>query len=280
MPELPEVDHIVRYLRPRLVGRRITRLETPGGLPRGHDAPGASPLKLVKGRTIRAVDRRAKLVLLRLDQRTLVLHLKLTGKCWVRDAESAVTKSTRLRLALDDGQALDVEDARKLGWSRLLEDEPLEVMLAKNGPEPLDPAFTLGFFRELISKKRGRLKPLLLDPEFVAGIGNIYADEVLFAARLHPRRLASTLSPREVGALHRAIVGSLERAVADRTEEVPDQTRVGSGARGASKHIKTRKVFQRAGEPCPRCGETILRTVVATRGTYLCPRCQPAPGPA
>lgn len=280
MPELPEVDHIVRYVRPRLVGRRITALETPGGLPRGHDARGTSPLRLVKGRRIEAVDRRAKLILLRLDQRTLVLHLKLTGKCWIKDAAEEPTRSTRLRLVLDDGHTLDVEDARKLGWSRLLEDDALEALLAPHGPEPLEPAFTLPFFREHIARKRGRLKPLLLDPEFVAGIGNIYADEVLFAAKLHPRRLASTLSPREVATLHRSIVASLSRAVADRTSEVPDQTRVGSGARGASKHIRTRRVFQRAGEPCPRCGETILRTVVATRGTYLCPRCQPAPGPA
>lgn len=270
MPELPEVEHIVRYLRPHLVGRRIERVVAPGG------RPPAALVRALRGRTILDVRRRAKLVLAPLDRATLVVHLKLTGKLWVRPAEAPPGRHARLVLGLDDGAALVLEDARRLGWARVLDDDALRRALGALGPEPLEPGFGLSAFAaRLRARRRARLKPLLLDPTFVAGIGNIYADEVLFAARLHPEALAGALAPTEVRRLHAAIQRVLGRALAERTEAVPDQERVGAGGRGAAKRLRL-AVFQKAGAPCPRCRATIVRTVVQGRGTYTCPACQPA----
>lgn len=269
MPELPEVEHIVRYLQPLLSGRRVERVAAPGG-----PAPPALA-RALRGRTIRDVQRRAKLVVLPLDHRALVVHLKLTGKLWVRPAGEAVGPHARLVVHLDDGAALVLEDMRRLGWARVLDDEALARALGALGPEPLEPAFDLPTFAaRLRARRRSRLKPLLLDPSFVAGIGNIYADEVLFAARLHPLTLAGALEPSAVRRLHAAIRRVLARAVADRTDAVPDQERVGAGGRGAAKRLRL-AVFQKDGAPCPRCRTPIERSVVQGRGTYTCPGCQP-----
>jgi formamidopyrimidine-DNA glycosylase len=262
VPELPEVEHITRYLRPRLVGRRIEAV----------DAPALR--RALVGRTIRDVRRRAKLVLIGLDPGTLVIHLKLTGKLWVRDADAPRERHARLTVRLSGGVALVMEDMRRLGWARVLDDRALARTLAALGPEPLEPAFDLPTFRaRLHARRRSRLKPLLLDPTFVAGIGNIYADEVLFAARLHPLETAGALDAAAVRRLHGAIKRVLGRALAARTDEVPDQERVGAGGRGAAKRLSL-AVFQRDGQPCRACRAPLVRTVVATRGTYLCPRCQ------
>lgn len=258
MPELPEVEHIVRWLGPRLVGRTIT----------------AGPLRGVRGRTIEAVRRRAKLVLVDLDDAsTLAIHLKLTGKLWVRADPGP---KARLALRLDDGQALVLEDARRLGWVRRLDPDGLARLLAPLGPEPLEPGFDLAVFRARLARRSGRLKPLLLDPTFVAGVGNIYADEVLFAAKLHPLATTASLSPADEARLHRTLVATLRRALDARSGE-PDQERVGAGGRGAAERISGLQVFQKAGRPCPRCDATITRTVVQGRGTYTCPACQVAP---
>lgn len=263
MPELPEVEHIVRYLRPRLSGRRIEAVSV---------AALARPLV---GRTIRDVARRAKLVLLPLDRGgTLVVHLKLTGKLWVRPAAEPPGRHARLVVRLSGGDALVLEDARRLGWARVLDDAALAAALARLGPEPLEPAFDLAALRaRLHARRRSRLKPLLLDPAFVAGIGNIYADEVLFAARLHPLARAGDLAPPAARRLHAAIKRVLGRALAARTAEVPDQERVGAGGRGAARRLDL-AVFQKDGQPCPRCRAALVRTVVQGRGTYLCARCQ------
>ncbi|MCO5172262.1 MAG: formamidopyrimidine-DNA glycosylase [Planctomycetes bacterium] len=263
MPELPEVEHIVRYLRPRVTGRRVEAV-----------APPALARALV-GRTLRGVARRAKLVLLPLDRGgTLVFHLKLTGKLWVRAAGDPPGRHVRLVLGLSGGQALVLEDARRLGWARVLDDAALAAALAGLGPEPLEPAFDLAALRaRLAARRRSRLKPLLLDPAFVAGIGNIYADEVLFAARLHPLARAGDLDAPAVRRLHGGIKRVLGAALAARTDEVPDQERVGAGGRGAARRLAL-AVFQKDGQPCPRCRATLTRTVVAGRGTYLCARCQ------
>jgi formamidopyrimidine-DNA glycosylase len=266
MPELPEVDHIVRYVRPGLIGRRIASARVVDRKGRDHH---------LAGRQIDTVERRAKLIIIKMSPGdALVFHLKLTGKLWIRPREAAPSRFTRFVVELDRG-ALHFDDTRRLGWWRVLDDAELDRLLAPLGPEPLEPSFTRARFAERLAERRGRLKPLLLDQTFVAGIGNIYADEILFAARLHPLRQARSLAPREVAALHRAIVSVLRRAVADRDDDdVPDQERVGQGGRGAARRIRTRKVFQRDGEPCPRCGATIERIVVQGRGTHLCPRCQ------
>jgi formamidopyrimidine-DNA glycosylase len=270
VPELPEVDHIVRYVRPALVGRRIASA-------RVVDRKGGD--HQLAGRRIETVERRAKLIIIKMSPcDALVFHLKLTGKLWIRPRGAAPARFTRLVVELDR-DALHFDDTRRLGWWRVLDDAALDRLVAPLGPEPLEPSFTRAHFADLLAERRGRLKPLLLDQTFVAGIGNIYADEILFAARLHPLRDARSLAPREIAALHRSILSVLRRAVADRgDEDVPDQERVGQGGRGAARRIRTRKVFQRDGEPCPRCKTTIERIVVQGRGTHLCPRCQSRKG--
>jgi formamidopyrimidine-DNA glycosylase len=278
VPELPEVEHIVRYLRPRVRGRAVEGVSAPGGRP-----PRALSHALV-GRTITDVARRGKLVLLPLgDDRTLVVHLKLTGKLWVKEAGARPGPHDRLVLGLSGPRAarsaLVLEDTRRLGWARVVDAPELAALAAAIGPEPLDPGFDLATLRaRLAARGRRRLKPLLLDQAFVAGVGNIYADEVLFAARLHPLRLAGSLTPAEAAGLHATLVEVLARAVAARTDEVPDQERVAQGGRGAARRIAGLQVFQKDGLPCPRCRATIERTVVQGRGTYLCARCQPATG--
>ncbi len=198
----------------------------------------------------------------------------MTGKIRV---ESAARRGRGVgwSASLDDGRALVYEDQRKFGWVALLDRAGYDALESTLGPEPLEPEFTRAAFRARLAGRRGRAKPILLDPSFVAGIGNIYADEILHAAGLHPRRLASTLDPAEVARLHRAIRDVLARAVAERTGD-PDQDRVGAGRRGAAKRLVL-AVFQKTGEPCPRCRTPIERIVVGNRGTHLCPRCQPEP---
>jgi formamidopyrimidine-DNA glycosylase len=254
VPELPEVERIVRYLRPRLVGRALD------------------------GRPVVDVSRRAKLIIITFDGGdALVIHLKLTGKLWVDGADAPPRRFARRTFDLSDGGRLVMEDARRLGWARVHDAATLARIIDGFGPEPLERGFDLRTFRaRLARRRRRRLKPLLLDPAFVAGVGNIYADEALFAARLHPLRTGDSLGDDEVRALHRAIRATLRAGLKEKAGDVPDQERVGAGGRSAAKKLTRLKVFQKDGQACPRCDATIVRTVVQGRGTYLCPACQPA----
>jgi formamidopyrimidine-DNA glycosylase len=271
MPELPEVAHIVSHLAPRIVGRKIGRvvLADPGL------ARGAESIEAAVGARIVEVRRRAKLIIIDLGRRALVFHLKLTGKLWVKSAREARSPFTRLALDLGRGEELRLEDMRRLGWYRVVGPEDLRAIEDAHGPEPLEPGYTFDAFEGRRRKRRGAVKPVLLDPKFVSGIGNIYADEILFEARIHPLEPIQGISPARARKLHATIVSVLASAVAARRGE-PDQERVGSGSRTASKRHAL-AVFQRTGEPCPRCAAKILRIVVRGRGTHLCPTCQNAP---
>jgi len=289
MPELPEVEHVVRWLSPWLVGRTVTGLapltrgrRADAGVLRRPDRPGRLADAL-RGRRIASVGRRAKLVLVDLagpPGRTLVVHLKLTGKLWVAAADRPAGRHDRLGLTLDDGAALWLEDARRLAWVALEDATGLEARLAPLGPEPLDPGFTLAAWRPRLARRRGALlKAALLDPETVAGIGNIYADEVLHRARLHPMRRTGGLGPAELRRLHRAVRAVLAAAVGARSG-TPRQERVAAGGRGAGERAAARlglAAYGRAGEPCRRCRTSLVKSRVAGRRTYLCPRCQPRP---
>ncbi len=268
MPELPEVEHIVRYLRGRVAGKRIRgfTLHDPSAKRR----PATRPLE----GTLGAIERRGKLILIGLGKEsTLVFHLKLTGKIWVEPKAKPPSKWTRLTIHLGSAN-LHFEDTRRFGWFDVVDPATLSALASAMGPEPLEETFTLAVLEERRRRRRGPVKPVLLDPAFVAGIGNIYADEILHEARIHPLERIESLEPSRMKRLHAAIVEVLARAVAERSG-VPGQARVGSGHRGASKEL-TLSVFQRTGEPCPRCGAPIERIVVRGRGTHFCPRCQPA----
>jgi len=280
MPELPEVETVARDLRPRIVGATIVavRVSWPRTL---RDADPPAFAAAVAGRRIVAVGRRAKLVVIELDDdRALTIHLKMTGQLFVVDRAAPDDPYVRLVLEFADGRDLRLRDIRKFGrvgvhrrdaeTGRLIESGPFFPRL---GPEPLDPAFTIARFRRLLRGRRGRLKPLLLDQSFIAGIGNIYADEALFEARLHPLRSVSSLRPADERRLYRSIRTILGEAIERRGSSIDDYT-----APDGDGSMQERLVaYQRTGEPCVRCERPIRRLIVGGRATHCCSWCQRLP---
>ena len=276
MPELPEVETTARGLRPRLVGRTITaagEIDWPRMLPNVDPAELATALP---GRRVEAVDRRGKYLILRLSaETTLVIHRKMSGNLVLRPAGHPRERHTHLVLTFDDGTELHFVDPRKFGRIHYFRSpEELEAFLAARlGPEPLDD-LTPVRLAALVRGRRRRLKSLLLDQSFLAGLGNLYADEALWLARLHPERSADSLSPAEIRRLADSIRTVLERAIERRGTSFSSYLDA-EGAPGENQlHLL---VYGRAGQPCQRCGCAIERRVTAQRGTWFCPGCQPHP---
>lgn len=283
MPELPEVETVARDLRPRLVGATIVgaRCSWPRTL-RGEDPIAFADA--IAGRTVEAVGRRAKLVVIELSgDAVLTIHLKMTGQLFVVAGSVPVDPYVRLVLELADGRELRFRDIRKFGKVGLYHRDPMTGepiaelggagVFAAFGPEPLDEAFTVREFRRRVRRRKGRLKPLLLDQSFVAGVGNIYADEALWRSRLHPLRSARTLRPADERRLHEAIRAVLSEAVERRGSSIDDYT----APDGDGSMQERLDVYQRTGEPCHRCGRPIKRIVIGARSTHLCSWCQRLP---
>lgn len=278
MPELPEVETIRRQLASRVSGRVLTSVTVTDPLLVEPVTPAAFRRGL-RGRRVQEVRRRGKYLLLDLDEGTpLALHLRMTGQIhWFPGRPDRAIGHVRARFGLDDGGTLLFADARRFGraW-RLpagLPDEE-EYWAGRVGVEPLDDAFTAAVLGRLLDGRRAPVKPLLLNQALVAGIGNIYADEALYQARVHPLRPAGSLSRDEVRRLHRAVRDRLRVAI-DAGGSSIDRYRDTDGERGAMQTLL--RVHLRAGEPCLRCGTTIVKTRVGQRGTYHCPTCQEAP---
>ncbi|MDP8923926.1 MAG: DNA-formamidopyrimidine glycosylase [Chloroflexota bacterium] len=274
MPELPEVETTARGLRARLIGRRIL---SAGGVDWPRMLPNATPESLdevVRGRAVERVERRGKYLLIGLaGDAWLVVHRKMSGNLVVRGADRPAPRHTHLTLALDDGTCLDYADPRKFGRVYLFLDRAAldDFLAARLGPEPLE--IEAAELERRLLARRGRLKSLLLDQSFLAGIGNIYTDEILWTARLHPERLATTLTPRERERLHAATCSVLSAAI-ERRGTTFSQYVDEAGLPGENQlHLQ---VYGRAGQPCPRagCGRPIERRILAQRGTWLCPHCQ------
>lgn len=276
MPELPEVETTARGLRAHVLGRTIV---TVGSLDWPRMAPNTTSEALADalvGRMVESVTRRGKYVILALTgDGFLVLHRKMSGNLVLRAADDPIAPHTHLTVGFDDGRRLDFVDPRKFGRIYLfLGRDALDDFLAERlGPEPLEIAPSE--LHALLGRRRGRLKSLLLDQTFLAGIGNLYADEILWEARLHPERPAESLTPRERGRLHAAIQRVLTAAIERRGTSFSDYVDA-EGERGTNQDFL--QVYGRAGLPCPRerCGRPVVRLVVAQRGTWLCPSCQPA----
>jgi formamidopyrimidine-DNA glycosylase len=260
MPELPEVETVVRTVAPYLIGRRIidarftSKFVTPGNR--------AALAEKIKGRRIVSVRRRGKFVVIELDQGTLAIHLGMTGNLL---ASGKATGHTHGYFTLDDGVLL-YNDPRQFGrieWSP----GPAK-RVAKLGPEPLE--ITLEEFQKRM-KRKSRVKPLLMNQAFIAGIGNIYADESLFNSGIHPLAQASRLSALRVAKLHQAIRDILHEAIEHRGSTISDY-RDADGACGGFQLLH--KAYGREGEPCVICGTAIRKTLVAQRGTHYCPKCQ------
>lgn len=270
MPELPEVETVARGLRDPLVGHTISGVTV--RWPRTIAAP--SPDKFseqIVNRQVVSVRRRGKYVVIELDRGFLLIHLKMSGQLRVASAGEPLDRHTHTIFDLEDGRQLRFRDVRKFGRVHLV-DDPGQVT-GNLGPEPLADEFTLAAFRRLLARRSGRLKSLLLNQQFLAGLGNIYADEALFAARLHPLRKANSLSPDEQERLYQAIREVLSRAIAGRGTTLDDQGYTDADGQTGS-YQEQITVYGRAGQPCKRCGAPIARIVLGARSTHFCPRCQ------
>lgn len=271
MPELPEVENYRCDLNELLVGRQFTGVYV--DWPNQISIPAVDELtRRLPGQTVTSVGRRGKYLLLSLSGGdTLLIHLRMSGRLHVEPASAPADPHAHVVFRLEGGDELRFHDPRKFGRVYLV-DDPAEVV-GRLGPEPLDEDFTAERFADMLSTRRGRIKPLLLNQAFLAGLGNIYADEALHLAGLHPLRTADTLTPDEIRRLHSAIRSTLQGAIQHRGTSFDQSYRDTRGEPGA--YQDRLRVYGRAGEPCHRCGTLIERIVVGQRGTYVCPKCQP-----
>jgi len=269
MPELPEVETVVRNLRPELVGETIRAFEAAWPKVTAPATVEAFAHQVV-GRTIQGVNRRGKYILLQLDRGYVHIHLRMTGHLFAIPAgEDATNSQIRAQFQLSNGMRLLFRDQRKFGRMGYLDDlAPLEARL---GPEPLAANFTGTLLAEQLADRGRQIKPLLLDQSFIAGLGNIYVDEALFAARIHPQTVAERIPADKVKTLHRAIRRLLRRSI-ERQGTTFSSFRFGRGETGS--YRDRLKVFGREDQPCPRCRTAIRKTRVAQRGTHHCPQCQ------
>ena len=267
MPELPEVETIVRGLARTVTGRRIAevRVETPRSVV--NDLPGDFT-ELLRGEAIAEVRRRAKFIVFSLASgRTLTVHLRMTGRLIVEGAP-AEDPYARVRLRFRDGGWLRFSDMRKFGRMRLIADGQWAAGL---GDEPLEPSFTPRRLANLLAGRRGAIKSLLLDQRVVAGVGNIYACEALFQAGIHPARRAGGLSGVRVERLHSALIRVLEEAIAKRGTSVEHYVDAEGLEGGFQNNLA---VYGREGLSCLRCHVPIKRVTIGQRSTFYCPRCQ------
>jgi formamidopyrimidine-DNA glycosylase len=274
MPELPEVETIARLIRPRLEGRRIEGCEvrwtrTLGGLSR----PAFE--RAVVGARLSRVWRRGKYLVADLESRgrsrgALVGHLRMTGRVHVEPTSWDPGPYLKVRLELDDDTSFYFIDVRK--FARLRFTPESQLLLGSLGPEPLSDGFTPAFLADSLRSRRRMLKPLLLDQTFLAGVGNIYADESLFRAGLHPLTRSDRVGPARSARLCAEIRSTLQEAIGREGSSFDTFYRTPEGNPGG--YQDEFKVYGRAGKPCLRCGGSIVRIVVGQRGTHLCPRCQ------
>lgn len=271
MPELPEVETLARELGEVLAGRRIAGVEV--RWPRTVAAPDPETFaRRLVGRRIREIRRRGKWMLLGLDGgEWLLVHLRMSGRLAVEGADAPEDIHTRVVFYLDDGRRLRFSDPRKFG--RMALTACPEDWLGDLGPEPLDPDLMPERLAAMVGSRRMRLKVLLTDQRFLAGLGNIYADEVLWRAGLSPLRRADTLTPEETARLLGAIRAVLEEAVARRGTTLADRRYVLPDGRPGefAAHLA---VYGREGAPCPRCGASIVRARIGGRSAHFCPQCQ------
>jgi formamidopyrimidine-DNA glycosylase len=264
MPELPEVETIARGLKDELIGRTI--LEADVFWARTLATPTVRKFKQqIQGQKIMGVTRRAKYLILQLKNYNLLIHLRMSGDLLLRDSKIKPEKHDRLALRLTGKHYLAFNDTRKFGrvW---LTDQP-ESVLGKLGPEPLEEGFTPQWLYENLQSRKRQLKPLLLDQTFLAGLGNIYADESLNIAKLHPLALANTVRPKQAEALHQAIQSVLQEGILRNGASFDWVYRGGE----YQNHFRA---YDQQGKPCPSCGTIIEKFTVGQRGTHICPKCQ------
>jgi formamidopyrimidine-DNA glycosylase len=274
MPELPEVETVRTRLEPVLTGRRFEHVEI-------HDPRLVRPYEPaevaaeLEGERVAAVERRGKYLIFRFESgRVLLIHLRMTGSLRHTSGDLAEDPHRRAVVRLDNGSDVAYRDVRRFGTWLLLEPGELEPYLGTRvGEEPLDTLFTAARLGERLARRRAPIKSALLDQRTLAGMGNIYVDEALWRAKVHPLRAAESLDRNELRRLHKAVRAALEAGIARQGSTLRDYA-LPDGGSGSMQHEF--KVYGREGEPCDRCGTPVSKTRVAGRGTWFCSTCQPA----
>jgi formamidopyrimidine-DNA glycosylase len=272
VPELPEVETIRRRLAPYVVGRRVdTATIRDPRLTRPFDPTVIAAA--LQGERIAGLDRRGKYLVVRFESgRVLLIHLRMTGNLRVAETDPMLGPHDRAVIRLDNGSDIVYRDVRRFGTWLLVEPEQLAPYFEERlGVEPLEGSFRTAALAARLAGRRAPVKGALLDQRTVAGLGNIYADEALWRARIHPLRPAGKLEPEEVRALYRALREALRRGIARQGATLRDYA-TPDGEQGAMQ--EEFKVYGREGEPCPRCGTPIEKIRAAGRGTHYCPNCQ------
>ncbi len=264
MPELPEVETIVRGLQGALVGRTITAAKI---LWHNTARPSVAEVESrLPNRQIKSLSRRGKYLQFGLsDGQTMFIHLKMSGDLRVLPQSQPVHRHTRAFFTLDNGNRLEFKDPRKFGRIHIT-DEP-QTVIGALGPEPLADNFSADDFVALFKRRRGRLKPLLMNQTFIAGLGNIYATEACYGAKLDPRRPANTLSAADLTRLYDVIRQVLRHGIVLKGASFDNVYRGGE----FQNHFK---MYGKKGDPCPHCGAPIERVMLAGRSTFYCPTCQ------
>ena len=275
MPEMPEVEIIRRYLDKMAAGKKIMDLDI--RLPRMIKWPDTEGFRaLVTGRTIKAMNRRGKYLLLELDNGSeVVFHLRMTGRLVYEPTGKTGDSHARVIFHLQGGASLVYGDTRTLGTIHGIRPKERAMLkgLAEMGPEPLSAEFTAAYLYETASRRKVAIKSFLLNQKYIGGIGNIYADEALFLAGLHPLRPAQSLSREECGRLWESVNKVIAAGIEDGGTTFRDYQ---NGEGGQGSHQEHLYVYGRKGEPCRSCGRPIERITVGGRGTHFCPKCQEA----
>jgi len=273
MPELPEVETIKRTLEPKLTGQSFTEAEI--YLPTIIRIPNAEEFKKqIAGQKIKSISRRGKYLTINLSQNlALIFHLRMTGRLIYCHADEPLLKHTHLIMKLDSGNELRFTDVRQFGRVWLVSVQKLDTVsgLKDLGPEPFDTAFTREFLKKELRRRRTRIKPLLLDQTFIAGLGNIYADEALHRARIHPKKLACNLDARETSKLYITIREVLQEGIDNRGTTFRDYVD-GDGQCGSNQDLL--QIYNREGQPCFRCKTAVIKIKIGGRSSYFCPYCQ------
>lgn len=270
MPELPEVETVVRFIKPNIIGKTVESIVSQNKYDKVFTTH--NPIQFSKNvinKEITDVSRRAKYIVIHLDSGFLFIHLRMTGRLLLKLEEEDLERHLTAKITFTDGSNLYFKDYRKFG--RMYYYDTLDQINQKLGVEPLSNQFTFDWLYSNLKSSKRQMKPLLLDQSFIAGLGNIYVDEALWAAKIHPQQLGSSVSRQKARTLHSSIIDLLATAIKNQGTTIINFY-FGEGKSGNFR--EQLKVFGRQDQDCPRCSKNIVKIRVAQRGTHLCPHCQ------